>query len=108
MTATATLTGRVYRHHGTIVLREIAGEKLLVPVRGRLAQLQRLYVLNSVGHYIWEQIDGEADLESIHADMLRSFDVSAEKAHQDLIAFVEDLHQVGLLDEASEDIAEEP
>lgn len=79
------------------MLREIAEEILLVPVRGRLAQLQRLFVLNPVAHFIWQNIDGSRSLETIHHSVVEAFDVTPEEARADLLELVESLHQAELI-----------
>jgi len=80
---------RVYRKNDSVVLREIADEILLVPVRGRLAQLQQLFVLNPVAHYIWQEIDGSNDLGSIHRSLVDCFEVQADEARSDLLELIE-------------------
>ncbi len=42
-----------------IVSREIAGETILVPIKGKLADMQRIFALENVSEYIWQQLDGE-------------------------------------------------
>lgn len=97
-----------YRHNGTVVLREIAGEMLLVPVRGRLAQLQRLFVLNPVAHFIWQTVDGETNLETIHGALLDTFEVDADEARSDLLEFVEGMREADLLVDVAADMGESP
>lgn len=43
---------KVYRHSGDVVNRQILGDTLLVPVRGKLADLQRIFALNPVARHI--------------------------------------------------------
>ena len=81
-----------------MVARKIAGETFLVPVKGELAQLHRLFALNAVGAFIWEQIDGRRDLDVIHSGLLEEFEVSAEQARQDLGEYVERLLEAGLIE----------
>lgn len=88
---------RVYRQSPSVVTREIAGEVLLVPVRGELAQLQRLFSLNGVGAFIWRQLDGKRDLEAIHHDVVERFDVSEDEARRDLVEYVDCLRDASLV-----------
>ncbi|MCP3957626.1 MAG: PqqD family protein [bacterium] len=80
--------------------REIAGETILVPVSGKLAQLQQIFVLNPVGAYIWEHLDGERDLEAVHRGLVESFEVASEEAESDLFEYVGALEEAGLIVEA--------
>ena len=92
---------QVFRQRPDMVTREIAGEVLLVPVRGKLAQLQRIFVLNPVGAYIWGQLDGERDLARIRQGLIDSFEVGAEEAETDLFEYLGALEDAGLISEAS-------
>ncbi len=91
---------RVFNRRPEMVVREIAGEVLLVPVRGKLAQLQRIFVLNPVGAYIWQQLDGERDLEAILRGMVESFEVAGAEAEADLFEYLGALEDAGLVSEA--------
>jgi hypothetical protein len=80
-----------------VILREIAGEVFLVPIRGRLADLQELFVLNPVGEWIWERLDGSRPTTALADDMARAFKVERDEAAADLEAFVAELDEAGLL-----------
>ena len=54
-----------YKRNESVVLRDVAGEKLLIPVKGRLADLQNIFVLEGLGEWVWEQLDGVRELEEI-------------------------------------------
>jgi hypothetical protein len=41
------------------VTREVAGETIIVPIRGNVGDLNSIYTLNEVGTKIWELIDGK-------------------------------------------------
>ncbi len=89
---------QVFRQSASVVKREIAGEVLLVPIRGQLAQLHRLFVLNEVGDFIWQQIDGVRDLAAIHRGMVERFEVSEEEARSDLVEYVDSLRDAQLIE----------
>ena len=86
----------VYRQADDIVSRAVAGETLLVPIRGRLADLQRLFALNPVAEFIWQQLDGERTLAHIRDAVVDRFDVPSDTAEADLTAFVGELTTAGL------------
>jgi len=74
-----------------IVGRRIAGETILVPIRGNLADMERIFALNPVGEYIWERLDGIASMETISRDIVAEFDVDAETANRDMRRFIAEL-----------------
>lgn len=90
---------RVLAPKEALVAREIAGEVILVPVRGKLAQLKRVFVLNPVGAYIWGQLDGHRDLTTIHRGVVEMFEVTDAEAEVDLFEFIGSLEEAGLLTE---------
>lgn len=92
---------RVFQPRPEMVTREIAGEVLLVPVRGKLAQLQQIFVLNPVGAYIWRQLDGERNLSAIHGGLIDRFDVTEREAEADLFEYLGALEDAGLVCEAT-------
>lgn len=91
----------IFRKRGEIVARDIAGETILVPVRGNLADMQSIFSLNPVGAFLWEQIDGQQDLEVVLAKVLEDFEVEREDAASDLLEFITRLLEAGLIEEVS-------
>ncbi len=92
---------RIFQPRPDTATREIAGEVLLVPVRGKLAQLQQIFVLNPVGAYIWRQLDGERDLAQVHRGLVERFEVTGEEAEADLFEYLGTLEDAGLVVEAT-------
>jgi hypothetical protein len=80
-----------------VIVRRIAGEVFLVPIRGRLADLQELFVLNTVGEWLWERLDGSESVEALADGVCGQFEVSQEDALSDVRAFLEELDEAGLL-----------
>ena len=81
-----------------VVLREIAGEVFLVPIRGQLADLQELFVLNPVGEWIWQHLDGASTLDELAEGVRARFAVSPDEARTDLRDFVGELAEACLLE----------
>ena len=89
-----------FAKRGEIVSREIAGETILVPIRGKLADLQRIFTVNAVAAHIWQQLDGKRTLAGIRDSVLETFQVERERAEADIQRFVAELTQAGLIQEA--------
>lgn len=88
----------VYARRDGVVLREVAGEQILVPIRRDVADLKAIFALNTVGRCIWELLDGTRGTGAVLAGLVERFDVSPEEASADLHAFVERLTQAGLVE----------
>lgn len=91
---------RVYRKRKDVVSRSIAGEKILVPIRQELADMQRIFSLNSVADCLWEEIDGSKTVKELISNVLDRFDAESEAAETDVNSFLEDLLEADLIEVA--------
>ncbi len=87
---------RISRLDSQVVSRTIVGETILVPIRGKLADLQRIFALDPVAEFIWKKLDGTTTLGRIRDEITENFEVDEEKAAADLTEFVDDLLREGL------------
>ena len=71
--------GKIFKKKKEIVSREIAGETILVPISGKLADMQRIFSLNPVAEYIWNQLNGKRNLQEISGNILSVFDVKKNR-----------------------------
>lgn len=88
---------KVFKKEKSVVSRKIAGELFLVPVSGKLADMQNFYALTPVAEFIWERLDGKTGLDEIREAVLARFDVTREQAEADISEFAEELATVGLV-----------
>ena len=91
----------VYARRDDVLLRDVAGEHPLVPIRRNVADLQAIFALNGIGVYIWGLLDGQRSLHAVLAAVLERYDVSADEAAADLHAFVERLTKAGGIERRS-------
>ena len=91
----------VFARREEIVSREIAGETILVPIRGKLVDLQRIFTVSAVAAHIWQQLDGTRTLAAIRDSVLEAFEVEMERAEADIQEFVAELVEAELIQEAS-------
>ncbi|MBN2207061.1 MAG: PqqD family protein [Candidatus Aminicenantes bacterium] len=90
-----------YRKSDAAALRRIADEAFLVPVCGTPADMQKVFVLNSLAEFIWRRLDGATDLDDLLAAIVERFDVDRERAAMDAAAFLDQLRDQGLIQEVS-------
>ncbi|MBU2487769.1 MAG: PqqD family protein [Proteobacteria bacterium] len=79
-----------------VVARTIAGETLLVPIRGDLADMQRIFSVSPVAAFIWERLDGKMTCQDLAREVSEEFEVSLEEALPDVEAFAQRLVSAGL------------
>jgi hypothetical protein len=87
----------IYKQEEHIITREIVGETILVPIRGKLADMQRIFTLNEVGAYIWSSLDGERSLGDICESLQSEFEVGSDQAQSDVSDFITELLEVDLI-----------
>ena len=75
----------------SFVTRQIADETLIVPIAGRVADLDSIYVLNEVASRIWELVRSPTTVDRIAEVVASEFDVSPERAAEDVAEFLESL-----------------
>jgi hypothetical protein len=89
---------KLFKRKEDIIHRKIAGESILVPIRGELADMSNIFFMNTVGEFIWEFLDGNMHLDDIINAIIDDFDVSRNKADTDANEFITDLQKAGLIE----------
>ena len=85
------------------VTREIAGETIIVPIKGRVGDLDSIYTLNEVGTLIWQLIDGQRNIGEIVQSVRQTYDVEPEEVKKDTADFLHSLEQAGLIRPTTDD-----
>ena len=83
-----------YRKNEDFVFRKIDNETIVVPIKDNVGDMGSIYNLNELGAFVWEHLDGDKRLLDIKDLILKEFDVSAEKAEEDLREFVGELKEI--------------
>jgi hypothetical protein len=74
--------------------KNIGGEIVLVPIKNNIAEMKKLFVLNEVGAYIWDNIDDKNTIENIVELVMKEFDTNLETAKKDTLSFLEQLTKI--------------
>jgi hypothetical protein len=82
---------------GEYVARNIAGETIVVPVRGRKGDLDAIYNLNEVAGFIWNRLDGRTTVRELAGAVCSEFDVGHETAAAETLEFIVALQDAGLI-----------
>jgi hypothetical protein len=85
-----------------LMTRNIAGEALIVPIKGRVGDLSAIYTLNDVGARIWQMIDGRMSLNQIIEAISDEYDVTKEEAAADVAELLDSMKAAGLIHAAVE------
>lgn len=82
------------------VLREVAGQTVVIGVGALSEQFHGMIRLNDTGAEIWKGLSRGDAPETIAEHLTKTYDVDADRALADVQAFVSDARSHGFLDEA--------
>ena len=85
------------RIKGEYVLREIAGEYILVPIGNTAIEMNGMITLNEVGVFIWEKLKSKCTIEELLEAILDEFEIDEERARKDLNEFLQQLNEAHLI-----------
>jgi len=86
-----------YSRKTDCVSREIAGEVIVVPIRGHVGDLDSVYTLNELGARIWRMLDGQTSVARIAETVAAEYEVTADAAAKDAEEFLGALDAAGLI-----------
>ena len=85
------------KRNTNFILREIAGENILVAT-GEAAQIfNGMITLNEVASFIWNNIDECETVDKLIASILDEFDIDEETAKRDVQNFTTELITMGMV-----------
>lgn len=84
-----------------IVMRNVGGEMILVPIRANVGDLDSVYTLSTVAARVWTLLDGSRTLDEIAALLTGEYDVSHETLRADLEELIASLESSSLVSRAN-------
>lgn len=79
------------------VLREIAGDYIIIPTGKTVLEFNGLITVNEVGASIWKMLQEETSFEKLVQGILEEYDVEDSVARQDVQEFLDKLVEGGIL-----------
>lgn len=79
------------KRNDDLLLHNISGENLLVPLGSRVMDLNGMVILNNTGCFIWSLLAEECSADYLANSMAERFDVDVEHAAVDVRNFVDEL-----------------
>ena len=80
-----------------LVTRDIAGENIIVPIKGHVGDLEGIFTLNEVGAMIWQLMDGQTTGRQLVEAVRDEYNVEATEAEKDVVDFLRSLEDAGLI-----------
>lgn len=81
------------------VLREIAGDYVIIPTGKTVLTFNGLITVNEVGADLWKMLQSEVTFDDLVQGILGTYDVDEETAREDIQEFLDSLIKGGILEE---------
>ena len=89
---------QVFVRSRAVVSRVVAGETLIVPVRGKVGDLASIYSFNETGSLIWRLLDSPRTVAEVVGAVAEEYQVDAAQVRGDVLRFVGEMRGVGLIE----------
>ena len=80
------------------ILKKIAGNYVVVPVRKRAVDFSGIIKLSESGAFLWELLEKGAERDELVAALLGEYDVDEATASADADRFINSLNEAGLIE----------
>ena len=80
------------------VLREIAGDYVIIPTGKTVLTFNGLITVNEVGAELWKMLQSDVTFEDLTQGILDIYDVDEETVKEDIREFLDTLEKGGVLD----------
>ena len=84
------------------VLREIAGDYIIIPTGKTVLEFNGLITVNEVGVFIWNMLKDEVTMDDIVAKIVEEYEVEDSVARADAQEFIDKLVEGGILEKDKE------
>lgn len=81
-----------------VILHEVVGEYLLVPIGSLVLDMNGMVILNATGRCVWELLSDEHSVDDLAITVAEQFDVDFERARVDVQTFLDEITRLGLLE----------
>ena len=85
------------RTEKNMILREIAGEYILIPTGSLALKYTGVFAISSLGVSVWKLLEADKTYEQIITDLLEEYEVDRETLECDVREFLDTLREKELL-----------
>ncbi|MCI7100233.1 MAG: PqqD family protein [Lachnospiraceae bacterium] len=85
------------------VLREIAGDYIIIPTGKTVLEFNGLITVNEVGVSLWKMLQQDVTVEDLVKGILDEYDVEESVAREDIQEFLDTLVKGGILTKDEDD-----
>lgn len=80
------------------ILRTIAGDSILVPIGEGIANFSGVIYVNDSAAFLWKLLQSETTSEQLEQALVNEFDISIERAEEDVQNFIDVLMRHNMLE----------
>lgn len=80
------------------LLREVAGNHVVVPIGNAALDFSRLITLNNTGAFLWKQLVRDRTQQELISSMLDEYAIDIETLKKDVCEFIDKLKDADLLE----------
>ena len=88
---------KCFAKENDLVTRDVAGERIIVPIKSHVGDLEGVFTLNELGATIWQLINGQTTARELAEAVKNEYDVGAAEAEKDVVDFLRSLEDAGLI-----------
>ncbi len=88
---------KCFAKENDLVTRDVAGERIIVPIKGHVGDLEGVYTLNELGAMIWQLINGQTTARELVEAVRNEYNIGAAEAEKDVVDFLSSLEEAGLI-----------
>ena len=81
------------------VLREVAGNYIVVPFGENAVSFKAMITLNETGAFLWMQLEEEKTQEELLEAFLQEYEIDRQTAEADISKFIEKVESAGILEQ---------
>ncbi len=80
------------------MLREIAGQAVVVPLGERVVEFNGIITLSESGAFLWNKMENEVSENELVGHIINEYDIDPETARKDIEEFIESMKLRNLID----------
>ena len=80
-----------------LIVREIAGEYILVPTGSAALKIHGMINLSESGYLLWNKLQSDCTEEELVDAILEEYEIDRETATEDMRIFLEKMNSIGIL-----------
>ena len=80
------------------ILRKIAGEDIVVPIGGNIANFNGIINLNESAAFLWRELQQDLSIEELVDKLIKEYEINEEIASNDVQSFVDILVQNNVIE----------